>query len=210
MTQFPAMPDTHSLQELIQLLSSPRPEERNFGASGLFALGVVRVRHFLDAVRNDPDFRALIACHKPSGNISSSDARITVGIAVTPRTFEKLREANGTPLLAAVPPDQDAAEFELLFSPHIQLDILTTVQPGGGGAIDRFLHKFGEGIQQVELDVTDIELATDILRARFQWGPVYPATRSGADQTRVNFFLVPDSNGKKLLLELVEQNRREH
>ena len=48
--------------------------------------------------------------------------------------------------------------------PHVHLDILTTKAPGGNGAIARFLEKFGEGIQQVELDVTDVDRATEILR----------------------------------------------
>ncbi len=133
-----------------------------------------------------------------------------MGIAVKPETFEKIHAANESPELAAVPPDQDAREFELFFPSQIQLDILTTQLPGGRGAIDRFLDKFGEDIQQVELDVTDIDGATGILRAAFQIEPIYPATRPGANGTRVNFFLVPDSNGRKVLVELVEQANRTH
>jgi hypothetical protein len=34
---------------------------------------------------------------------------------------------------------------------------------------------------------------------------VYEATRSGADGTRVNFFLVPAAEGRKVLIELVEK-----
>jgi hypothetical protein len=85
------------------------------------------------------------------------------------------------------------------------LDILTTKAPGGDGAIARFLTKFGEGIQQVEIDVTDVDRATEILRTRFQIEPIYPATRPGANGTRVNFFLVTSWNGTKVLVELVEQ-----
>jgi methylmalonyl-CoA/ethylmalonyl-CoA epimerase len=86
-----------------------------------------------------------------------------------------------------------------------RLDILTTNAPGGRGAIARFLEKFGEGIQQVEIDVTDVDRATEILRTRFQIEPIYPATRPGASGTRVNFFLVTTWDGKKVLVELVEQ-----
>ncbi len=91
------------------------------------------------------------------------------------------------------------------FSGHVRLDILTTKAPGGGGAIARFLEKFGEGIQQVEIDVTDVDRATEILRTQFKLDPIYPATRPGANGSRVNFFLVTTGNGKKVLVELVEQ-----
>ena len=68
----------------------------------------------------------------------------------------------------------------------------------------RFLERFGEGIQQVECDVHDVTKASELLRARFALEPVYPETRAGADGTRVNFFLVPLSEGRKVLIELVE------
>jgi hypothetical protein len=57
----------------------------------------------------------------------------------------------------------------------------------------------------VEIDVTDVDRATEILRTRFHVEPIYPATRSGANRTRVNFFLISSSNGNKVLVELVEQ-----
>ena len=92
-------------------------------------------------------------------------------------------------------------EFELEFAegslPHVHLDILTTKAPGGNGAIARFLEKFGEGIQQVEIDVTDVDRATEILRTRFKVEPIYPATRPGANGTRVNFFLVAARTTRK-------------
>jgi hypothetical protein len=128
----------------------------------------------------------------------------TVGIAVEPATFERIRAACGSPPLAAVPPDQDATEFELEFAGGVRLDILSTRQPGGPGAISRHLQKFGESIQQVELLAEDIERATEILRSRFSLAPVFPATRAGANGTRVNFFLAPAVKGKKVLIELVE------
>ena len=138
-----------------------------------------------------------------------SGARLTVGIAVLPETFDKIRAANGSPPLADAPADQDVLEFELEFSDsgmsYVRLDILTTKAPGGNGAIARFLEKFGEGIQQVELDVTDVDRATEILRTRFKIEPIYPATRPGANGTRVNFFLVTARNNQKVLVELVEQ-----
>jgi hypothetical protein len=51
----------------------------------------------------------------------------------------------------------------------------------------------------------DIERATQVLRANFRLDPIYPATRAGADGTRVNFFLVPSESGKKVLIEIVEE-----
>jgi hypothetical protein len=129
---------------------------------------------------------------------------IIVGIAVHPDTFQKIRAANNSPRLADVPPDQDAQEFELHLEDAIAFDILTTREPGGSGAIARFLQKFGEGIQQVEIYVRDVDRATEILSARFTLPPIYPATRAGADGTRVNFFLATTLEGKKVLIELVE------
>jgi hypothetical protein len=56
--------------------------------------------------------------------------------------------------------------------------------------------------------VTDVDRATEILRSRFRVEPIYPATRAGANGTRVNFFLVKARNQQKMLVELVEQPRR--
>jgi hypothetical protein len=129
---------------------------------------------------------------------------LTVGVAVAPASFKRIREVNGRPDLAEVPPDQDAVEFELHFPSGARLDILTTREPEGSGAIARFLARHGEALQQVELPVADVDRATEILRRRFALEPVYPATRPGADRTRVNFFLATTAEGEKVLLELVE------
>ena len=129
---------------------------------------------------------------------------ITVGLAVNRDTFGRIRIANGTPRLAQVPPDQDAEEFELHFAKGISLDILTAREPGGDGAIARYLVKFGEGIQQVEYRCTNVDRATQILKDKFKLAPIYPETRAGADGTRVNFFLVKSPDGGKVLIELYE------
>jgi hypothetical protein len=128
----------------------------------------------------------------------------TVGIAVYPETFDRIHGANGFPRLADVPPDQDAKEFELHLAHALQLDILTTREPAGTGAIARYLEKFGEGIQQVELLARKVDAATEILRSRLGVQPIYPATRAGADGTRVNFFLASLPEKGKILIELVE------
>ena len=127
----------------------------------------------------------------------------TVGVAVHPETFDKIRLANGSPELADVPPDQDAREFELEFGDNVSLDILTTRDPHGAGAIARFLARCGEAIQQVELPVKDVDRATAILRERFSLAPLYPETRRGANATRINFFLM-QGPAAKVLIELVE------
>ena len=132
----------------------------------------------------------------------------TVGVAVQPERFETIRAAFGRANLADVPPDQDAREFEIVLGNAVRLDVLTTRAPGGGGAIAKFLEKFGEGIQQVEYPTTDVDRAAEILRARFALAPIYPATRPGADGTRVNFFLARTPDGKKALIELVETPAR--
>ncbi|HEY6269589.1 MAG TPA: hypothetical protein VIX11_14890 [Candidatus Acidoferrum sp.] len=129
---------------------------------------------------------------------------ITVGVAVQRDTFSRIRIANGTPRLADVPPDQDAEEFDLDFKEGISLDILTTREPGGSGAIAKYLAKLGEGIQQVEYRCTNVDRASQILKEQFKIASVYPETRPGADGTRVNFFLVRSPDGGKVLIELYE------
>ncbi len=127
---------------------------------------------------------------------------VTVGVAVHPDTFAKIHRANGLPRLADVPPEQDACEFELQFSGNITLDVLTSRDPSGPGPIARFLAKQGEGIQQVEYSCSDVDRATAVLREQFGVAAVYPEERPGADGTRVNFFLVAGSDGRKVLIEL--------
>lgn len=130
---------------------------------------------------------------------------VTVGLAVGRDSFTQIRAANHAPPLAHVPPDQDAEEFELHFPERVSLDVLTTRDPGGPGAIARYLAKFGEGIQQVEFRCTNVDRATVILKENLGVAPVYPQTRPGADGTRVNFFLVPTAGVSKVLIELYEQ-----
>ena len=127
-----------------------------------------------------------------------------MGLAVQRDTFGRIRIANATPRLSDVPASEDAEEFELHFEPGVSLDILTTREPGGDGAIAKYLAKFGEGIQQVEYLCANVGRATQLLQEKFAVKPVYPATRPGADGTRVNFFLVPSPDKGKVLIELYE------
>jgi hypothetical protein len=142
-----------------------------------------------------------------SGLLLGPNPLVTVGVAVKPETFALIRAANAEPDLARVPPDQDAEEFELRFANGIELDILTTEDPAGPGAIARFLSRFGEGVQQVEFCCLNVDRATTILRERFDVAPIYPHARPGANGTTINFFLLPASGeGKntKVLIELYE------
>ena len=163
-------------------------------------------RPILDQWMRNPEFRELTNCFSTglAGERKPPTPSIVVGIAVRPENFEKIRAANGLPQLADVPPDQDAKEFELHFERTIELDILTSREPNGTGAIARFLEKFGEGIQQVEVYVRDVNRAMEVLRDQFGLAPIYPTTRRGANGTRVNFFLAPAPDGRKVLIELVE------
>jgi tellurite resistance protein TerC len=197
--------------ERIGRLADNDPAERALAAFDLFGAGLARALDSLQDWEQDDELQGLMVRENVGSvpPVGLSVARLTVGIAVQPETFGKIRAANGTPALAEALADQDVLEFELEFSEsimsHIHLDILTTNAPGGNGAIARFLEKFGEGIQQVELDVTDVDRATQILRTRFKIEPIYPETRPGANGTRVNFFLVTAKNNQKVLVELVEQ-----
>jgi hypothetical protein len=132
---------------------------------------------------------------------------VTVGVAVRRDTFTRIRAANGQPELADVPAEQDAEEFELHFGDGLELDVLTSKEPDGQGAIARFLNKFGEGVQQVEFRCLDVNRAIGILRERFSVCPIYAEARPGANGTKVNFFLVPvgaPAENAKVLIELYE------
>jgi hypothetical protein len=133
---------------------------------------------------------------------------VTVGVAVRREAFAKIRAANGQPGLANVPQEQDAEEFELHFANGVELDVLTSRDPAGPGAIARFLAKFGEGVQQVEFRCSNVDRAMAIVRERFGVAPIYPEARAGADGSKVNFVLVPvpgaGAENAKALIELYE------
>jgi hypothetical protein len=185
------MTEARDIARWIGQLANPDLAQRNASAAQLYREGASLYSSATSEWMRDPEFRALVR-----------SAECVMGIAVQPKTFEAIRAANGSPRLADVPPDQDAKEFELAIG-GAHFDILTTRDPVAAGAIARYLQKFGEGIQQIEINVSDVDRATELLRARFRIESVYPATRPGADGTRVNFFLVP-AQGKKALIELVE------
>jgi tellurite resistance protein TerC len=211
------------LPQLIPDLGSPDPLARNAAYLPLFWLGRDLTREIVSSWMSNLEFSSLLLRYElldetpdegVEADLAPSDFELlkaTVGIATSPRNFERIRKAHGSPRLADVPPDQDALEFELHVEtddgPPLCFDILTTKDPDSDGAIAKFLKKFGEGIQQVEYEVSNVDRATQILADQFNQKAVYPATRPGANGTRINFFLVPTEAGKKILIELVEPAR---
>lgn len=183
----------------ISNLAAPAATDREAAAYALFRLGCAAAEPALRQWLADPEFRSLAA---------GRGGLLTVGIAVHPHNFEAIRARFGQPKLADVPAEHDVLEFELVFAHGVRLDVLTTrtsaVEGEGTGPIAKFLARVGEGIQQVECDVRDAKRATEILQRRFALEPLYPEVRPGANQTRVNFFLIPVAEDRKLLIELVE------
>jgi hypothetical protein len=183
------------LSAAIAGLSSPDHSTRITAAGEIFRTGRAPADHAVASWWGDVELSTLLG----PGPV------VTVGLAVERGTFAEIRAANDAPPLAHVPPDQDAEEFELHFPDGVSLDVLTTREPGGPGAIARYLARFGEGIQQVEFRCANVDRATAILKEKFGVTPIYPQTRPGADGTRVNFFLVPTPAAGKALIELYEQ-----
>lgn len=183
------------LHRAIENMSSNDPEVRVASATEIHRLGRASADHAVYPWWSDQELSFLLGGGNPC---------VTVGLAVTPARFEKIHEASGLPRLAEVPPDQDAQEFELHLPGGLSMDVLTSRDPAGSGAIAKFLQRFGEGIQQVEFRCTDVDRATQILQEKFSLNPVYPATRPGAEGTRVNFFLVSAPGANKVLIELYE------
>lgn len=192
-------PAGYDLAPLIRALSGPDSAARERAGVAIFRAGCELANSATQSWFLDSELATLIV-RDPAGI-----PELTVGLAVQPENFEKIRAACASPRLANVPPDQDAREFELTFPGGARLDVLTSAAPAGSGAIARFLEKSGEAIQQVEISVTSVDRATEILRDRFEIVPVYPATRPGADGTRVNFFLLTAVPSRKVLIELVEE-----
>jgi hypothetical protein len=193
----PGNPD-NEFGSLIQSLADASSSVREKAAGEIFERGVDLALPEASRWLQDE----ALAGHFLMGSLQFPE--VTVGVAVSPSNFDLIRSVCGSPPLADVPPDQDAREFELDFPNRVRLDILTTRQPEGAGTIARYLQKFGESIQQVELLAKDVDQTTQLLLARFGLRPVFPKTRAGANGTRVNFFLVPAPGGGKVLIELVE------
>lgn len=186
---------SETLPRAIDGMSAADVESRVAAATEIHRIGRALADHAVFPWWSDKELSALLGGGNPF---------VTIGLAVSPERFQKIREASGLPRLADVPPDQDAQEFELHLPGGLSLDVLTSRDSEGNGAIARYLQKFGEGIQQIELRCRNVDRATAILRERFGLSPVYPATRPGADGARVNFFLVSAPKANKVLIELYE------
>ena len=184
---------TQIKEEWIAELSSPKESVRARAAGQIYAVGRSLVDQTVHSWWE----------HQELAQLFGDDPEVTVGLVVRPETFARIREANGRQL-AEVPADQDASEFELHFDGRVALDVLTWRASEGQGAIAKFLSKHGEGPQQVEFRCSDVDRATQILQQQFGILAIYPETRPGANGTRVNFFLMPASDGKKVLIELYE------
>lgn len=194
----------------ISELASHDAEKRRRGAASLFQAGCADAKAVIEEWLQDEEFVKLIVVGggnsgKAGHAVELGEARLTVGVAVRPETFASIRQACGNPRLADVPPEQQAQEFELEFSGQVALDVLTSSAPDGAAPLASYLRKFGEGIQQVEIEVSSVDQGSQILQTKFGLKAAYPETRIGADGTRVNFFLATAKSGKKVLIELVEK-----
>lgn len=201
------VPDPAQISRWIEDLCDSDPSRRAESGLKLYLAGVNLFIPLLTRWVDDLSFREMTLPFSriPEEQKKNGPSTIVVGIAVNPETFEKIRIANDSPHLAEVPAEQDAKEFELeMDGGSVKIDVLTTREAAGSGAIARYLRKSGAGIQQIELYVRDVDRATDLLKSNFALQPVYPATRAGADGTRVNFFLATTPEARKLLVELVE------
>lgn len=183
------------LQRAIDGMSSPESETRAVSATEIYKTGRALADHAAYPWWGDEELASLL---------NGDDPKMTVGLAVTPERFKEIHEASGLPRLSEVPPEQDALEFELHFPGGLSMDVLTSKDPAGSGAIAKFLRKFGEGVQQIEYLCKNVDRATQILKTKFDVAAIYPETRPGADGTRVNFFLVSAPDAAKVLIELYE------
>jgi hypothetical protein len=177
---------------LAEDLASPDVGRRAAAAAQFYRVGCDLVVELFDQWKKDPQFAVLVT------------GEPIVGIAVPPDLFARIRQEMGIARFSDVPEEQSTAEFELE-AEGILLDILTPVD--GNGAIQSFLDRFGPGIQQVELAVSDVDAAAKVVAERFGHAPVYPEPRLGANGSRVNFFLVEKPGGGKVLIELFEAKR---
>ena len=190
----------NSLSDAIENLAASGAQVRMAAAAEIYRCGRDLAERATASWSQDAELKRLLM----------DDRRVvTVGVAVRREMFARIRAANGDAELASIPPEQDAEEFELHFGEGVALDILTSKDAAGQGAIARFLEKFGEGVQQVEFECVDLERATEILREYFGVKAVYPEARAGAGRTTINFFLLPIPDeagaGGKILIELYQK-----
>ena len=95
--------------------------------------------------------------------------------------------------------EQGIEEALLEFPDKSQIQLLASVDEHS--AISKFLAKHGQGVQQIALRVTDLTAATAAL-AECNIPMVYPAPKSGSNNSAINFIHPKHAGG--VLLELVE------
>ena len=188
-----------AMDAAICALASARREEREAAAAIIFHVACDSAEPSVRVWAKDAEFAQLVGAPATA---------FTAGIAVERELFAAIRSANGSPRLADAPADQDVLEFHLDFGNDVRLEVLTSIEASGDGAVARFLRKFGRNIQHVEIATSNVDRATEILKTRFALRPIYPEARAGADNARINFFLVTNPAGKRLLVELEEEARR--
>src|ERR1039458_5523634 len=151
------MSQADDITRWIRGLANPDPAKRLATATQLKLVASTLCQSAINEWNENLEFRELLLpfLADAAGKPNHGKTPFVTGIAVQPDNFEQIRTANGSPRLADVPPDQDALEFELRFVDHADFDILTTREPGGSGVIARYLQKFGEGIQQIEILATN-------------------------------------------------------
>src|SRR5882672_546522 len=87
-------------EEWIAALSSPDDGTRTAAARQIYAAGGSRAEQAIQRWLHNALFARLLG----------KNLEMTGGLAVRPETFAQIREANGWPRLAEVPPEQDASE----------------------------------------------------------------------------------------------------
>jgi hypothetical protein len=95
---------SETLLRAIDAMSAPDAEARVAAANEIHRIGRALADHAVFPWWSDQELSALLDGGNPF---------VTIGLAVSPERFQKIREASGLPRLADVPPDQDAQEFEL-------------------------------------------------------------------------------------------------
>ena len=127
-----------------------------------------------------------------------------VGFAVQnlATSIEKWEQVFGATLHSReINQDQGVEEAMLRFSDGSQIQLLAALNPES--AIGKFLAKRGEGVQQVALQVSNLELATQRL-TEAQIPTVYPTSKSGSNKSSINFIHPKYTGG--VLIELVENS----
>jgi methylmalonyl-CoA/ethylmalonyl-CoA epimerase len=123
---------------------------------------------------------------------------LDAAIAFYGRTF-------GLPLVHREVNDEQGVEEAMIGIGDSCIQLLSALSPDS--AIGRFLDRNGEGIQQVAFRVTDVDDASQRLRAAGV-RLLYDAPRRGTAGSRINFVHPKDAGG--VLIELVEPTPDPH